>query len=143
MEGFCTVAKHKKQQQLFMRRSFNIYRHAKERNGGELSFTLAELRASVLLAFVVGCPYCKGPITAKSFSIDRRTPGCRGGTYARWNTVICCVACNGRKGALLAKEYEALLKLLSTFGPEAKKDVLARLRFGAMRMTRFRHAKTA
>lgn len=60
------------------------------------------------------CAYCRNPMLGRGNasdapSRDHRFPMSRGGWDVRWNTVVCCRACNERKGHLDEEEYAAVL----------------------------------
>ena len=77
------------------------------------------------------CRYCKDKIKEKTFSLDHDLPSSRGGEFTLSNISVICDPCNSRKGSLTAMEFGKLMGLLNKFPPEAKKDVLRRLRAGS------------
>jgi 5-methylcytosine-specific restriction endonuclease McrA len=65
-----------------------------------------------------------------NWEADHRLPTSRGGQHTLVNLVIVCYGCNLAKGPFTLDEFNALLDLLRTFHPLAKKNLLARLRAG-------------
>jgi hypothetical protein len=45
------------------------------------------------------CYRCGALLTADTVTVDRITPGCQGGTYARTNIRPACGTCNSQTGA--------------------------------------------
>jgi 5-methylcytosine-specific restriction endonuclease McrA len=118
---------------LFMKRTSNAFHSHKKRAreaGVELDYTLDQLRDVVKEALGDVCQYCGGPLTVMNWETDHRLPTSRGGQHALANIVIVCDGCNLAKGPISHDEFDALLDLLRTFHPLAKKNLLARLRAG-------------
>jgi 5-methylcytosine-specific restriction endonuclease McrA len=119
------------------RRCRHIFRHQRDRAkkvGAALDYDLAALRNHVREALKSACPYCGEAMRPTSFGLDHGTPTSRGGAHSRSNLVVCCKACNERKGALTEDEFRLLLMCLGALPDEARRDVLARLRAGGRRM---------
>jgi 5-methylcytosine-specific restriction endonuclease McrA len=57
-------------------------------------------------------------------------PIAREGSFSGKNVVTCCAACNAAKGPLTYQEYLLLLMALNSIHPNAKRNVLARLKAG-------------
>lgn len=49
------------------------------------------------------CYRCGKLLTVDTVTVDRRTPGCKGGTYRRDNIRPACLSCNSSTGAKLSK----------------------------------------
>ncbi len=119
------------QEHTFLRRTHNSLashrRRARQRRLG-LPYGPDELRDFIRSAS--HCPYCGAFLNAHNFSCDHDVPLSRGGCFSFANLVFCCNGCNQVKGNLTGGEMGALLETLSSFGPEARAGVLARLRAG-------------
>ena len=80
--------------------------------------------------FYCGCEMRRWLNHPQSFSVDHRTPKCRGGGNNRENKRYVCRACNGDKGHLTEGEYLAVLEYrkknpnLFSSAPQAKKDTV-------------------
>ena len=109
------------------RRLLHDHRTRARKDGAEIDYTLRDLRE--LLASSPCCAYCGMPV-AWDASIDHKTPTSRGGKHCRANLVVCCRACQERKGLLSAEEFRQLLALIGSWAPRAGSDLLARLRAG-------------
>src|SRR4051794_16866890 len=104
--------KHKEEAKIITTRSRGMYsnQNKKAKIVGELiRYTVAHLREAILKAIGLKCPYCETCITPQNFSSDHRIPTSRGGQHDIANIVICCLACNQRKGILTDTEYMDLL----------------------------------
>ena len=97
----------------------------------QIDFTVEDIRKAAREAIHFPCRWCERIITAKNFSLDHKTPICRGGSYQGFNLRIICSVCNGQKGSLIEDEFRALRAFLVTITVEAKADVLRRLGLGA------------
>lgn len=51
------------------------------------------------------CYYCRNYTLFSEWSIDHKTPRCRGGANAKPNKVGCCKKCNGHKANLTEEEF--------------------------------------
>lgn len=103
--------------------------------GRELPFDKDEFRAwlSRRIGFqAMPCPYCGAPIDVLSLYLDHDIPVNRGGSLSLKNLSPLCRDCNTVKGELTGREFRALLDGLRTFHPAAQKDIMRRLRAGAM-----------
>lgn len=115
---------------VFMTRSRSILRHQQRRGGVAADYPLEAFRALVRQAMEQGCCYCGGPLRAKDFSLDHRTPRDRGGLPDPANFAVCHKACNEAKGALNEAEFRALLALVAGWPAVVARKFLARLRQG-------------
>ncbi len=116
---------------VFHRRTQNSYAaHCKRARADrqELDFTLDDLRG--LVHDARDCPYCGCLLTEQTFSLDHKVPTSRQGNYALANLIVCCIGCNLAKGTMSHDEFHALMALLATFHPRARRDLLSRLKAG-------------
>jgi hypothetical protein len=108
------------------------FRHQRERakSLGLLFLTdLAILRANAIGALGNPCLYCGDRVTPKNISLDHQIPLARGGSPDTW--VFVCNLCNDRKGSLTQSEFAELIRVIGGWEPEARTDVLRRLRAGS------------
>jgi 5-methylcytosine-specific restriction endonuclease McrA len=133
-------------QRIFQTRSANIYRHQRElaaQSGCELDYTLERLRDDVRLKLSKRCPYTGELITVRNFSVDHDVPISRGGTFWFENLRIVSRRGNEVKGKLTHDEFMRLLETLDAMDPEAKQDILRRLRAGGKVLRAFGFGKQA
>ena len=135
-------SREKKRHKVFMARSGQLYGamkqrlskhiHGKDSKGREdLPFTLEQLRHEIRNAIAWGeCIYLGSmePLTEKNFSIDHEVPVSRGGDFCLSNLVVCSQRGNYAKGNMASVEFRKLLLCLDGMAPEAKVDVIGRLR---------------
>jgi len=117
----------------FLRRTSNIYHSQKRRAkaaGIQIDYTLDGLRDIIQAAMGEPCPYCGEVLKPSNISVDHRTPTSRTGPHTIANTVVCCEACNQRKGPLTEEEYTEMLALILEWPQPARQSVLTRLRAG-------------
>ncbi len=126
----------------FMRRSYTIYQHMRNRIRGQpysvdVPFTLGDLRVKISAALDRPCYYCDGEVTPKTFSADHRMPLSRADEIVSilWlarldNITICCTSCQRLKGAMDENEYRRLQTLLTEFDEIARRDITRRLKAG-------------
>lgn len=104
----------------------------------DVPFTLAQFAEFVDAIFhgavISRCCYCERPIDLLSFVTDHDVPTERGGSLELSNLKLCCSDCNKIKGSLTGQEFMQFMKGLRTFPESAQKDILKRLRSGAMGM---------
>ncbi len=98
--------------------------------GLELDYDGGDLLALVTTALAGSCPYCRGPMSETSWSIDHDTPTSRRGSFCLWNLRAICKRCNTIKGAMTGEEFAALMALLRELHPDAQTDVMRRLMAG-------------
>jgi 5-methylcytosine-specific restriction endonuclease McrA len=119
---------------LFMKRTYQIYRHqaARARKAGQhLDYDLERFREWVEGWGETGdCYYCAGDLTEHNFSVDHRVPTSRGGTYLGVNVVLCCKPCNEAKGNLTDREFGQLMSVMFAWDAQTRQSVLKRLRAG-------------
>ena len=121
--------------QLFTRRTYNIFRHQKDRAkeaGVSLDYKLDDLRRLIREALGDYCPHCQTVLTIQNLNVDHRLPLQRGGRHTRENLGVICERCNQIKGNMDVSEYDWLLEALAVMHVEARRNVLARIRAGGM-----------
>jgi 5-methylcytosine-specific restriction endonuclease McrA len=144
--------------QVFMRRSYETYKHlaervaewnpvmaaiAKKKKQPILPFTLDFMRSAIaekLNEIPPGekhakCPYLpEVDLTVKTFSLDHKVPVSRGGDAAAWaNLKICSRSANMIKGELTEDEFLDLLSMMEDghWPQQARQDLFGRLKAGA------------
>jgi len=150
-----TGVREKKRQQLFTRRSYQMYRNMESRArlllgaSFQMPYQIEEFRDFVKLALNAGplkygthskCPYFPDEdLTVRNFSIDHRVPLSRlADEYKKeghnWeNLIVCSKSANLAKGEMTDTEFRALLDVLYSerFTAASRKDVIGRLKAGA------------
>lgn len=71
------------------------------------------------------CYRCGNPLVFDTLSVDRRVPGCQGGTYRRDNIRPACLGCNSETGGPLAKAKVKKVAKDRTRKPKPLVEVLA------------------
>lgn len=76
------------------------------RNARGSTYDRAARRAFLLAEFGDGekapCYRCGAVLNDKTITVDRKIPGCKGGTYRRDNIRPACALCNSETGGALA-----------------------------------------
>lgn len=129
---------------VFLKRTRGIYANQKQRArkyGYALPYTLSGLRewvgADLFATAVVRCAYCQGTITEADFCLDHSTPVGRRVDAFTWeleNLALCCADCNVAKDRLTSAEFGQLQAAMREWPPQARTNVLARLKAGARRV---------
>lgn len=101
------------------------------RKNAALPFAIDELRALAKSKMGEECRYCHEKLTPRIMSIDHRKPVARGGSWRMGNIQVICASCNTAKGNMTGKEFARLYRVLSTFDPTAKRQLLGRIKAGA------------
>lgn len=118
----------------FMVKSCNMWHSHNKRAkkvGKTLDYTLEEFRNWLKNWLDLPCPYCGVVMNIKSIETDHKEPICRGGSFNGYNVEFICKDCNKAKSALSQAEFALLMDTLRDFGPQARQNVLCRLRAGA------------
>jgi hypothetical protein len=144
----------KRRHQLFMKRSYQMYRDLEKRfnvtddglmrspRKRKLPFALEQLRDLVRVALneQIHCPYLPlEKLSVKNFSLDHKIPVSRGGRIADLgNLLICSKSANLAKGEMTSEEFGNLVLLmqgglegLPPWPPASMNDVIGRLKAGA------------
>lgn len=108
---------------------YQLYQHQANQAGQLLNFDLERVRWLVEKQLGPGgCPYCRGPVPAATFSLDPRTPLVRGGKITFRNLIVCCADCHVVRGVLDDTEFRDLMALLATWPRPVREHFLTRLR---------------
>lgn len=121
------VADPRKEQRIFMRRSYTMYRHM-EKRVGKLPFDLVMFRRLIEQSLGKPCFFCGIGLRAKTISADHRTPMSRGGKKSVHNLAIICHPCNRAKNDLTWDEFSGLMAYLKEMEQAARSSILRRLK---------------
>lgn len=78
------------------------------------NITLPEIRRLLLRAYGNKCKYCGDVLDVRNMVCDHMVPLSNGGDSILENLEMICKRCNTRKGPLTTKEYNGVVKWLST-----------------------------
>jgi 5-methylcytosine-specific restriction endonuclease McrA len=121
-----------KKKKTFIRRSYDIYRHQRDRAKPiELDYTLEDLRELVSTYLDAKCPHCESKLTVRNFGIDHNLPVVRGGEHKLDNLRVMCMSCNTIKGPLTSIEFMKLLQFLKTLPLDIETNIKARMKAGS------------